>query len=148
MTHAQRTAAAIALAQEATEVTGDLYLAVIDYSGAETLPTFVIYDEVSNRYHVEGLTEEDVIADVIEVLDLSDAVAADPETYHPDTRAAFGVETAGEREAREREEALAWQAEIEAEMLNEAALDREREARAEYAYAASEALYGASELVF
>ena len=148
MTHAQRTAAAIALAQEATEVTGDVYLAVIDYSGAETLPTFVIYDEATGREVVENLTEEDVIADVTEVLDLADAVAADPETYHPDTRAAFGVETDEEREARDREDDASWLAEIEAEAANDLALAREREARAEYAYAASEEFYGVSELVF
>jgi len=147
VTHAQRTAAAIALAQEATEVTGTLYVAVIDYSGAETLPTFAVVDERGGLI-VEDLTEEDLLADAVEVLDLADAVAADPETYHPDTRAAFGVETAEERDAREREEALAWQAEIEAEAANDLALAREREAQAEHAYAASEALYGPSELVF
>lgn len=148
MTHADRTSAALALAQEATDVTGTLYVAVIDYSGAETLPTFAVVDETRGGFIVEDLVEEDLIADVVEVLDLAEAVAADPDAYHPDTRAAFGVETAEEREARDREDEAAWLAEIEAEAANDLALAREREAWSEYAVARDEALYGPSEPVW
>ncbi len=147
MTHADRTAAALDLAQEVSDLTGTLYVAVIDYSGAETLPTFAVVDE-RGGFIVEDLVEEDLLADAVEYLDLADAVAADPETYHPDTRAAFGVETDEEREARDREDEAAWLAEIEAEAANDLALAREREAWSEYAVARDEALYGPSEPVW
>lgn len=147
MTHADRTAAALDLAQEVSDLTGTLYVAVIDYSGAETLPTFAVVDE-RGGFIVEDLVEEDLLADAVEYLDLADAVAADPATYHPDTRAAFGVETDEEREARDREDEAAWLAEIEAEAANDLALAREREAWSEYAVARDEALYGPSEPVW
>ena len=147
MTHADRTAAALDLAQEVSDLTGTLYVAVIDYSGAETLPTFAVVDE-RGGFIVEDLVEEDLLADAVEYLDLADAVAADPATHPPDTRAAFGVETDEEREARDREDEAAWLAEIEAEAANDLALAREREAWSEYAVARDEALYGPSEPVW
>lgn len=130
----------IALANEVGQITGNRYVVTLT-SGA---PVFTIVDERGLPV-VENLTEEDLIADAVEVLDLADAVAADPETYHPDTRANYGVETAAETAAREQAEAEAWAAEIDAERLAEIDAAREREARSEYAYAASEAIYGPSD---
>lgn len=145
MTHAERTIAALDLAQEATEITGTTYVAEIDYSGAERLPTYAVVDEIRGGFIVEDLTEEDVIVDVIETLDLAEAVAARPEDYHPDTRRAFGIETDEDREAREADEDAAAEAEQYLDGLAEIHAARELEARAEFAYHRDEALYGPSD---
>ena len=138
--------AAIALAAEATRLTGDVYVAEIDYRYGQA-PTFLILDHRGGTI-AEGLTEEEVIADAMEVLDLADDVRARPDLYTPETRAAYGVETEEERAAREEEDDLVALAEQEAEEEAEAAAAREREAWSEYGVARDEAIYGPSEFVF
>ena len=119
-------ARAVALANEVSAITDDHYVAVIGSDGI----SFAILDHRGLGPVVEDLTEEDVIADALEVLDLGDAVAADPEAYTPETRAAHGVETAEERAAREAQEDAIAEVEVALEAFAEqhAAEDRERRA--------------------
>lgn len=83
------TAAALALAALATAITGDTYLAVIDYSGLGQAPTFTIADPFG-IFDDEALLPSDVEAAIIETVEFYEAVAADPEGFHADTIAEAG----------------------------------------------------------